>query len=117
MAETTMNIESLTDCESVVMKCLWDAEQDISLMDIMDTLATKYHKEWKRQTVSTFLLHLINKNFVTSYRVGRVFYYRIEIPLDTYMKKVTTEFMDFWYDGDVAKLNSKVNMWSEQDAE
>lgn len=94
--------ENLTDCEKIVMKTIWDAGKDISLMEIMAAAEKRYSRNWKRQTVSTFLLHLIQKGYLTSYRVGRVFYYHEEIPIEEYKELVTKEFMDFWYDNSLA---------------
>ena len=97
---------NLTDCEKLVMKCIWDAGRDMSLVETMVSLKEKYDKDWKRQTVSTFLLHLIQKGFLTSYRVGRVFYYHQEVELEAYKKQQTEEFLDFWYDSSVQVLFS-----------
>ena len=97
-------IENLTECERIVMKSIWDAEKDVSLVEIMDIITEKYDKKWKRQTVSTFLLHLIQKGYLTSYRVGRVFYYHEEVGLDVFKKKITAEFMSFWYDNSMESL-------------
>ena len=66
---------NLTECEQIVMKAVWDSRKDVSLVEIMAIVHEKYGREWKRQTVSTFLLHLIQKNYLSSYRVWRVFYY------------------------------------------
>lgn len=97
---------NLTDCEKLVMKCIWDVGRDMSLVETMSSLKEKYNKDWKRQTVSTFLLHLIQKGFLTSYRVGRVFYYHQEVELEAYKKQQTEEFLDFWYDGSIQVLFS-----------
>lgn len=103
-----MSYVKLTDCEELVMKCVWDAGRDISLVETMALLKEKYGKEWKRQTVSTFLLHLIQKGFVTSYRVGRVFYYHQEIELEVFKRQRTKDFLEFWYDGSVQEFISSV---------
>lgn len=95
---------NLTDCEQVVMKVIWDAGKDISLIQIMDALVRQYGKDWKRQTVSTFLVHLVQKGYLTSYRVGRVFYYHEEIRIADYLCELTKEYIDFWYDGSVDAL-------------
>lgn len=89
---------NLTECEKIVMKSVWDAGKDVSLVEIMAAIQDKYDKEWKRQTVSTFLLHLIQKGFLTSYRVGRVFYYHEEVSLEDFKLQVTGDFLKFWYD-------------------
>ncbi|MCD8011426.1 MAG: BlaI/MecI/CopY family transcriptional regulator [Lachnospiraceae bacterium] len=89
---------NLTECEKIVMKGVWDAGKDASLVEIMASVRDRYHKDWKRQTVSTFLLHLIQKGYLTSYRVGRVFYYHEEVSLEEYRLHLTGEFLSFWYD-------------------
>lgn len=94
MAEQT----NLTECERIVMKSIWDSGKDVSLVEIMAAIQERYGKNWKRQTVSTFLLHLIQKGYLTSYRVGRVFYYHEEVALADYKRQITAEFLDFWYD-------------------
>ena len=95
---------NLTDCEQIVMKSVWDAGRDVSLMEIMAAVQERYKRNWTRQTVSTFLLHLIQKGYLTSYRVGRVFYYHQEVELAGYKKQLTAEFLDFWYDNSLEEL-------------
>ena len=95
---------NLTDCEQIVMKSVWDAGRDVSLVEIMAAVQERYQRNWKRQTVSTFLLHLIQKGYLTSYRVGRVFYYHQEVELAGYKKQLTAEFLDFWYDNSLEEL-------------
>ena len=95
---------NLTDCEQIVMKSVWDAGRDVSLVEIMAAVQERYKRNWKRQTVSTFLLHLIQKGYLTSYRVGRVFYYHQEVELAGYKKQLTAEFLDFWYDNSLEEL-------------
>ena len=103
-----MSYVKLTDCEELVMKCVWDAGKDLSLVETMALLKDNYGKNWKRQTISTFLLHLIQKGFLTSYRVGRVFYYHQEIDLESFRRQQTEDFLKFWYDGSVQTLFSNL---------
>ena len=44
-----MTLASLTDCEQLVMKTVWDAEEELSLMEIMQRVNDRYHKDWKPQ--------------------------------------------------------------------
>ena len=99
---------NLTECERIVMKSVWDAGKDVSLVEIMAAIRDRYGRNWKRQTVSTFLLHLIQKGYLTSYRVGRVFYYHQEVELEAYKQKVTAEFLDFWYDNSLEAFEEAV---------
>ena len=100
---------NLTECERIVMKSVWDADKDVSLVEIMSAIQDRYGRNWKRQTVSTFLLHLIQKGYLTSYRVGRVFYYHREVELQEFKKEVTAEFLDFWLDNKMEEFDALVN--------
>ena len=91
-----MTLENLTDCEQLVMKTVWDSEEELSLMEIMQRVNDKYHKEWKPQTGSTFLARLVRKGYLRHYRQGRVFFYQILIPLDEYKGQLTSDYVTFW---------------------
>lgn len=91
-----MRFENLTDCELLVMKILWDAEKELGLSEVTQRANETYQREWKLQTVSTFLTRLVNKSYLESYRQGRVFYYRILVPETDYVKELAQDFIAFW---------------------
>ena len=91
-----MKFQNLTNCEELVMKTVWDSEEELSLMEIMQRVNDKYHKEWKPQTVSTFLARLVRKGYLRHYRQGRVFFYQILVPLDEYKGQLTNDYVTFW---------------------
>ena len=111
-------MELMTDCEEIVMKSVWDAAKDVSLQEIMKDLETRFEKKWKRQTISTFLLHLIEKGYLRSYRQGRVFYYVPIVREEDYKKDQTESFIKFWFDGSlsglVASLSDEKNLTPEE---
>ncbi len=90
-------MEKLTTCEELVMKTIWDASEELSLTEIMQRVNDKYHKEWKPQTVSTFLARIVDKGHLRSYRQGRVFFYQILVPLEEYRGQQAKEFVEFWH--------------------
>lgn len=91
-----MEFENLTNCEEIVMKTVWDAERELDLSDITQIVNEVYHKEWKPQTVSTFLARLVRKGYLKHYRQGRVFYYQILVPQKDYLGKMAERFAAFW---------------------
>lgn len=97
-------MELMTECEQVVMKSVWDAGKDVCLQEVMKDLEERFHKEWKRQTISTFLLHLIEKGYLRSYRVGRVFYYVPLVEEEVYKMRKTKTFLDFWFEGSAGDM-------------
>lgn len=95
---------NLSGSESIVMKTIWDAGEDISVPDLMIALKEKYGKDYARTTVQTFLLKMIGKGFVQIYRRGKLSYVHALKGEADYKAKLLQEEMDFWYQGDPAQL-------------
>ncbi len=96
-----MKYEKLTDSEELVMKCVWDCTEQVSLPNIVKMVNDRYGKEWKPQTVSTFLARLVRKDYVKLHRVGRLFYYEILITEDAYKSQILKKHINFWNASDV----------------
>ena len=95
---------NLSGAESLVMKAVWDAGEDISVPDLMAALKVKYAKEYARTTVQTFLLKLSEKGFIRIYREGRLSYVRAVKAEEEYKSRLLQEEMNFWYHGKAAEL-------------
>ena len=93
-----MRAKPLTESEKITMKCVWDIGDGARLSRIMTLANDEYGKEWKPQTVSTFLGKLVRKGFVEQYRDGRYFYYRILIDKHTYRTQMIRDDVEFWDD-------------------
>ena len=92
--ENFLNEErNLSSAETIVMKTIWDAGEDISVPDLMVSLKVKYAKEYARTTVQTFLLKLSEKGYVRAIKDEA-----------EYKVKLLQEEMDFWYRGNPAEL-------------
>lgn len=96
--------EHLTDCEEMIMKTVWDAEKELGLMDITREVNETCKKNWRPQTVSTFLARLVRKGYLKHYRQGRSFLYQILIPREKYVGKQANEFIEFWNHGNAAEF-------------
>ncbi|HBA96546.1 MAG TPA: transcriptional regulator, partial [Lachnospiraceae bacterium] len=81
------------------MKCVWDLGEGARLANIMKVVNDKYNKNWKPQTVSTFLGKLVRKGFIEQYRNGRYFYYHILVSKHDYRCYMLHEDLEFWNDG------------------
>lgn len=97
-------LEHLTNCEELVMKIVWDAEKELGLTDITKRVNEACQKNWKPQTVSTFLARLVRKGYLEYYRQGRVFFYRILIPKKMYVGRRTNIFIELWCQGNASVL-------------
>lgn len=94
----------ITDCEQLVMKCVWDSEEDLSMMQMVDLVQEKYGKVWKPQTISTFLARLVKKGYLEMTRHGRVFFYHQIIEHQDYVQTLSKEYVDFWFKGDASSF-------------
>ena len=63
----------LTDSELLAMKTIWESGEPLSVQEIMERTNQKYGKQWKVQTVSTFLGRMVKKGYLKMERKGRVF--------------------------------------------
>lgn len=96
-----MEIKPLTESEKITMKCVWDLGDGTRLAHILARANDMYEKDWKSQTVSTFLGKLVLKGYVDQYRDGRYFCYRILISKRDYRCHELAKDVQFWNDGDI----------------
>ena len=97
-------IKRLPDCEELVMSIIWASETPRSLKTILVDVNIKYEKEWKPQTVSTFLGRLVKKGFLVSKRNGRYTYYAPLIGRDEYCESQLRRMADLFFRGSLQGL-------------
>ncbi len=100
-----MLFANITDCEMYVYKVILDSAEPTTLVSIQEELLAKYEKDWKRSTICTFILHLVEKGYVTSYRKGRSFYYSSVIDKNEFAKAQSEAFLGFWFDGKLSVMD------------
>jgi len=86
-----MEIKRLPDAEFEIMKIIWKNPSPITTLGIVDHLSFK--KKWKPQTVLTMLLRLVDKDFLSSKKIGRERSYTPIILEHDYMQVETGNFM------------------------
>ncbi|MBQ7943496.1 MAG: BlaI/MecI/CopY family transcriptional regulator [Lachnospiraceae bacterium] len=99
-----MNQEALSECEELVMKVIWQSEEALSIQEITTRINQQYQKDWKVQTVSTFLSRMVKKEYLTMKRQGRLFYYYPLVSESEYGKREITKCVEFWGKGKVDTL-------------
>lgn len=90
----------LSECEEMVMSVLWSTKEDLNLNQVTEQVNAKFGKDWKIQTVCTFLTRLEKKEFISIYRIGRYSYYRTEVSKDEYRKIMLENVAAMLFDGD-----------------
>lgn len=99
-----MNTKQLTAAETIVMKCIWDADHEMSLAEIVKNANENYGKDWKPQTVSTYLAKLCQKDYIRMKRIGRMITYEILISEEDYKSEQAREFVSFWNGGSIKQF-------------
>ena len=90
----------LPECEEMVMLVIWASKEDLNLNQVTERANAKFGKDWKIQTVCTFLTRLEKKKYISIYRIGRFSYYHPEVSKDEYRKIVLNNVADMLFEGD-----------------
>lgn len=96
--------EELSHCETLIMKTIWDAKEDIALQELIRQMKPRYGKDYARTTVVTFVGKLVQKGFVNTYRKGRTAYIHSLRDEEEYKRQMIAEQVMFWYDDDPEKM-------------
>lgn len=99
-----MDTNDISACERLVMKIIWDSTEDLALQEVMERVNEENGKNWKPQTVSTFLTRLVKKGFLSLYRKGRYCYYQPLVSKEDFWKATMQENARFFTKGDMGAL-------------
>ena len=94
----------LSTCESMIMKVIWDAQEDIAVQELIRELGIRFDKHYARTTVVTFLHKMAEKGYVSTYRKGKAAFVHAEKSEKDYKNKLLREQTDFWFGGKPSKL-------------
>lgn len=100
------NKPKLSECEEMIMSILLEAGEPLILTEIMKRAKTRFNKEWKMQTVATFMARMELKGYIGSYKVGRYSHYKPEITLVDFREQKFHEMQELLlFDNTVAMSN------------
>ncbi len=105
----------MTPAEAEIMGFLWEAARWTTIKE-MSMYFEENGKSWKRQTINTFLAHLIQKGLVI--KNGRKYIYAFS--KEEYKKIKASDILDTLYDGSIKEFVSALygtNKLSHDDAE
>lgn len=97
-------MEELTNCEVLVMKVIWGSSDAMSVQEITGAVNAAYHKDWKVQTVSTFLSKMVKKGYLDMQRQGRYFFYYPLVTERAYGDREIRKCVELWGDGRIEGL-------------
>ena len=109
-----MKISHLTPGEELLMNVLWRLDSAYMREIIEQYQDPKPHPN----TISTFLKILVEKEFLTTIKEGRIFKYSVAIPFDDYRKYVVRLFLEDYFDNqssELVKLLMEENLLKSED--
>ncbi|MCI8280919.1 MAG: BlaI/MecI/CopY family transcriptional regulator [Lachnospiraceae bacterium] len=96
--------KDLTACEALIMKAVWNSEEDISTVELQKNLKEGYGKEYALTTIRTFLTKLSDKGFIKNYRRGKNAFVHPLKSEEEYKEQQLKKQTDFWYSGRTSNL-------------
>ena len=112
----------LTNTELLIMELLWSEGRPMSFREIMDVATKEWKKDWKVQTLNTFLNWLQKMGMIRAER-SMTSSYNVYYPLCTkeqHIHKWTKEMVEVCYDNSFRRLVSAFigdGKLSKEDAE
>jgi predicted transcriptional regulator len=99
-------VQKLSDTELELMEAIWECTAPVTSTELLRMFAQK-GKEWKAQTISTFLSRLVDKGALTAARHdGRTNKYAPRITPEEYKLLETQHVLNGLYQGSVKNLIS-----------
>lgn len=98
-----MQIE-LTPTEEVLMQCLWESGQDLTVYEMTERLRDCYDREYAQNAVSTFMKTLLKKGAVSRYKKHHSHQYHPEMDMDAYREQQLKSFKRQWYQGSACSM-------------
>lgn len=103
---------SLTESEEKVIITIWELEKtsDACVTGIMAGVNQKYDRDWKVQTVSTFLARMVKKGCLSAEKKGRGKCYHPTFTLEQYQGYCLMEITENLFQGDAEQMEER---WKE----
>ncbi len=106
--EIDLEVTELSNCEKIVISCIYEyfnkAQEAPDLNTLMNMLSQNYEKNWKKQTVCTFLKRMEMKGLISINRVGRYSYYYPILPYEQYLLHEFAEICSLYFSGDIRQM-------------
>ena len=94
----------MTETELEIMETLWENGKPLFLGELLEDFNARTQKNWKKQTINTFLFKMQQEKLVKAIEGERFKRYIPLISREEYLDKVTQSFLDRNYGGSFAKM-------------
>ena len=90
---------AMSATESYILKYLWSRETPATFSEIMTHFNEEEKKEWKKQTVNTFLTRLAQKGFLNIDKSGKRAIYIPSVSKKKYYEDYAQQIIEDSYEG------------------
>lgn len=90
---------NLTKSEEEIMELLWETGRKMSSKEILDHFNEHCDKDWKKQTLNTFLSRLLQSEFIERFSKDRKYLYAPLVSRAEYKQKGAERFIRESYRG------------------
>lgn len=90
--------QNLSETEMELMKVIWEKNCSVKSNELLDIFS---EKEWKGQTIATFLSRLVDKGLLSVKKEGRANTYTPCLSLKEYKQKEAQSLLDIMYEGSI----------------
>lgn len=94
----------LTNTEMQIMELLWQVDGPVTFREIMDTSSNEWGKNWKVQTLSTYLITLQKMGLVESERNGCSNAYRAVCTKEEHIHNWTKKLVETCFDNSFSRF-------------
>lgn len=91
----------LSPTEHEIMEFFWNAQTEYDFKELMQRFNEDGGKEWKKQTLNTFLSRLLDKGLLKRRMEGRKAYYSYRIDRTQYEQEKAKEVLENGYEGKI----------------
>ena len=96
------NFQKLSETEMEVMQIIWASGHPITSGELLDIFARNKGKEWKGQTMATFLARLVEKGvLISTKQQGRTNIYEPCMSPEEYRSQEAKSLLETLYEGSV----------------
>lgn len=83
----------LTKTEMEIMEFLWSRSQKAGFKEMLEYFTINLQKDWKKQTLSTYLLNLQRAGLIAADAVGKNYYYYAAVSKEEHIHNWTRELL------------------------
>ncbi|MBS4192886.1 BlaI/MecI/CopY family transcriptional regulator [Bacillus sp. FJAT-49705] len=100
------NFQKLSETEMELMQAIWEMDRPVKSSELLNLFALKKGKDWKGQTIATFLSRLVDKGLLLVNREGRSNIYIPCLSPEEYKRLEAQSLLDVMYQGSIKNFLS-----------